>query len=53
MNRLQHCRSGPPQGHYEVVPFALNLTPSNIIPVAETITVATDEKAAGQAQGER
>lgn len=50
---LEVSEDGKAMKYYEAVPFALNLTPSNIIPVAETISIATDEKEAGQAQGER
>lgn len=49
---LELSEDGKAMKYYEVVPFALNLTPRSIITLAETITIATDEEA-GQARGER
>ncbi|WP_411757572.1 ArsR/SmtB family transcription factor [Streptomyces venezuelae] len=48
---LELSEDGKAMKYYEVVPFALNLTPGSLIALAETITIATDEEA-GQAQGE-
>jgi predicted transcriptional regulator len=49
---LEVSEDGKAMKYYEVVPFALNLTPHTVIPIAETITIAIDDKA-GQAQGEK
>ncbi|MEU0368825.1 ArsR family transcriptional regulator [Streptomyces sp. NPDC006283] len=49
---LEVSEDGKAMKYYEVVPFALNLTPGSVIALAETITIATDEEA-GQAKGER
>ncbi|GHB72997.1 transcriptional regulator [Streptomyces viridiviolaceus] len=49
---LEVSEDGKAMKYYEVVPFALNLTPGSVIALAETITIATDDEA-GQAKGER
>ncbi|MET8683137.1 ArsR family transcriptional regulator [Streptomyces sp. NPDC004732] len=42
---IEVSEDGKAMKFYRVVPFALDLTPSSVIMLAETITIATDGKA--------